>query len=149
MYYWRATRMEDLIELADTMDITDKQEMMDAGFSDPFVALLSSFNNSQQVYTVLRDQEVVCVFGVSRIGHFGCIWMLSTGMRSHKFQMMKWTEMFLEKLGEGCKYIGNRIPTYQRDHIKWLQRLGFQFNYEPEVVNGVEWYTFQRSVTNV
>ena len=151
MYIWRESRVRDVIELAKTMDDMDRRELADSGYSSPYAGLLASFNMSHQCYTVLTDKlEVVCIFGVVRNGGWGTIWMLSSGMSKHKFQMMKWTPMFLRKMSKGLKQIGNRIPTYQESHIKWLERLEFDFQIHPiEDENGVEWYYFHKEVEDV
>lgn len=125
MYKARPMTHDDAVLLADTMCPEDRLEMLACGYSSPYVPLLRSLCNSHRAYTIMRGGLLVCCFGVVRCGSHGIIWLLSSGMRPHAIQLHKWMPKFLRKLGKNCRTIGNYVPTFQRDHIRWLKRYGF------------------------
>lgn len=136
--------IEDVIDLQNRLRKQDKEEVKALISVDDKKALEMCFCESDEVYSAKQDNQVVCMFGISKnsTGN-GVPWLLGSDLVNDipiTFirESRKYVKEFLNKYG----YLENYVDIRNGLSIQWLKWLGFKLE-EPKP-HGIEQRLFSR-----
>ena len=134
------TTEDHIHELSQTMREADKKEIWAARHSMPYDALRRGVAMSDESFTGLWDDKVVCIFGVAQPSPFtdeGIPWLLASDLVddvSHTF--LRVNRVYAKEIKKRYSRLENYVDCRNTGAIKWLQWLGFEFDlprpYGPE-----------------
>lgn len=127
--YFRPSVVEDTTYLAPLLRTEDKDTIKYMTDMTPLEGLEYSYRCSIETNTIVVNNQVVGMFGVAGSYDEGCPWLLMTDFLSKRpginklflVESRKWIE---EKKFE-YKKMFNFVSQEHKDHIKWLDWLGF------------------------
>lgn len=130
----RRATMEDLEYLAPRLREADIQEMKALDGSEPYPALVESFNASVLAKVMVDDEgNPFGIYGVapdvcSDCTDKGVSWMLGTDdLKKHSLWFCKTHLRELEEMHSYFPIFGNYADVRNTVHIRWLQWAGFRF----------------------
>ena len=79
-YSVRKTKEHDCYVLSKVMREADKQEIWSSGRFTPLTGLLEGYNvSTDHCYTLLLEDEIVGIFGVSKVNEdIGVVWLMGS-----------------------------------------------------------------------
>jgi len=129
----RPATMEDLEYLAPRLREADIQEMKALDGSEPYDALVESFNSSAYARVMEHDGKPFGIFGVAPQEGcsdctYGVSWMLGTeDLKRHTLWFCREHERYLNEMHEHFPIYGNYADVRNTVHIRWLKWAGFKF----------------------
>lgn len=133
--------------LAQRLREADKKEIRRSTGAGPYKALRKSIESSEWAYTVFIDSHPEGVFGVTRdgiIGNTGLPWFLmSEEPPKHKREFEDITPVIIQRMMNEFDRLYNYVDVENVVAVKWLDRIGFTVNPEPEPL-GPEGKPFHR-----
>ena len=110
-----------------------QQDAAEVFYSDamqPEEAVYDSWKNSPICRCIEGDDGTPV--GICGVASGGVIWLLATeqllATRSHRLQFIRGAKQWIDGLlDEGLGPLHNRVFAANRDSIRWLKSLGFQF----------------------
>ena len=134
-------------ELAETMQIEDKQSVWALAHFSPEQGLKHSLTNSIESYTWLADNKVGAIYGITSgtlLDSYVCPWFLGSDL------VKKYPRIFLT----GCKewvedtvnkydWLQNYVDARHKRSIKWLKWMGFKIH--PEQPLGLDGLLFHKN----
>lgn len=136
--------IEDVIDLQNRLRKQDKDEVKALISVYSKKALEMCFRESDEVYSAKQDNNVICMFGISKNSEGnGVPWLLGSDLVSDipiTFirESRKYVREFLNEYG----YLENYVDVRNELSIQWLKWLGFKIE-EPKPY-GVEKRLFSR-----
>ena len=127
-YYYRNSEIEDCHSLAPRMCRQDAYEVLTATGSSPLEALLMSFEISYDCRSIIKNGEVMGMFGCSKMDDIsGIPWLLSNGdFKGFRKKFLKEGKMWVESVQSQHKILFNYVHDQNSGAIKWLKFLGFK-----------------------
>ncbi len=126
---------DHLFWLANNMAQADRDEVEAGSGKGPFRALRDSMERSVVAWTALVNDEPVCMFGVTPmdiLAGVGSPWLLGTDkVRESPVTMIKLNREYIPKMLELFPRLVNFVDLRHVVSIRWLRRLGFEFDPEP------------------
>lgn len=127
----RKTRPEDIAQVARKIRKEDLREIISAHGVSALEALKQSAARSQYVFTAMRGNVPVCIFGLapeSFLGGRALLWLLgatdiATCKTAYYKTCKKWVALFLKKY----PVLYNAVDYRYLAAIKWLRKLGAEF----------------------
>ncbi len=136
--------------IARNMSDADRAEVAASVGISPREALVQSLEASVLAWTgMVGDSRPVCMYGVSPIdilGGVGSPWLLGTGdLPRHAKTFLKFNREYIPKMLEVFPVLVNWVDARHVAAIRWLNRLGFQFDVEPVAYGpwGMPFYRFE------
>lgn len=121
---------EHALELAQNIREEDRREVWASHKMEPLPALEKSLIRSNERWTALIDDRVMCIYGVAPkhlLSLDGMVWMLATDM------LPKYSRLFLpgsrkwvSNLQGKYDYLFNYVDARNRVALRWLKWLGFK-----------------------
>lgn len=139
------TTYEDCLDLALTMRESDKEEVYATAHYTPKQALLFGLTNSLVTYTVKVNDELVMIFGVSKLPfvYGACPWMLAAdNIEKYGVVFYRNTKKHMDAMLIQYGYLENYVDARNEKSIKWLSWLGFTI--EPPEPYGLDGKMFHR-----
>ena len=134
----------DVGELAETMRLCDRAEVLHSSLSSPLQALLGGYLASRQCFAIEWQGRVVALFGVVGIkGSSGCPWMLGTDDLRRCWSLLRECRERIDGYLEEYHFLTNAVWAKNTVHIKWIKWLGFTFE-GSDVRNGQTFLHFHR-----
>lgn len=127
MAYYRPAVMEDCLELAPRMRQQDMEEVRASHGHTPVEALLNSYYYSDEVYSIIKDGEVIGMFGIAPLAYrLGCPWLLASDelpLIAREFIPIskEWINSLQSKYDVLTNYVHSKNTVSKR----WLKWLGF------------------------
>lgn len=118
----------DVAELMDTMREWDRLEIA-AGGGDVVSSLTHGYHFSKELWTA-RDTKgrLICIYGVAPVGSVGVVWMLGTDrVEKNAMFVHREAKKFIAHCLEEYSSLQNRVWIENQPSIRWLERLGAQF----------------------
>lgn len=123
---------EHIDAIAPLMRKADADECYATSFRNPREALEFSLAASTLAWTVLKDGEPVCMFGVGAQSLFdftGHPWMLGTdAVDSFGREFLRQNKEYVVRMMEAHPFLVNYVDCRNKKSIKWLKWLGFIFD---------------------
>ena len=128
-YYYRNSELEDCHFLAPRMCRQDAYEVLTATGTSPLEALLMSFETSYDCKTIVRDKQVMGMFGCSRMDDIsGIPWLLSDGnFTGFRKKFLREGKSWVDGIQNQHQILFNYVHDQNFNAIKWLKFLGFRF----------------------
>jgi|TARA_R110000751_G_scaffold212631_2_gene316188 hypothetical protein len=126
------TTEEHILELSQTMRVADVEEIWAARHSKPYDALKRGVSMSNEAFTGLWDDKVVCIFGVAQHTPFtdeGVPWLLASDLvekTSHTF--LRVNRIYTKEIKKRYSRLENYVDCRNTESIKWLKWLGFKLD---------------------
>jgi len=126
---YRETVLSDLADLAPRLREMDKLEVTaSTGSADILGILEEGFEVSAECYTIIKDGEILGVFGVREYQGNGIPWMLAAeGVEKFAKTFIKCNRLMLRDWLKTYPILHNFVDCRNEVAIKWLQFLGFVF----------------------
>lgn len=127
--YARDAKLEDCIELAPNMCDTDKEEVRIAsGGLSPLAGLQDSFSRSVRAWSIINNDKVVGMFGVSHFEYpIGSAWLLTDGsITSFSKKFLRGCREYIREMHRYYPALMNYIDERNLKTRKWLKVLGFK-----------------------
>ncbi len=134
--------------IAEHMSEADRNEVAAAVGIPPSDALYDSWVASVVCWTGMVDERPVCMFGVSAVdilGGVGAPWLLGTDdLPRHAKTFLRLNREYIPKMLDVFPALINWVDVRHVVAIRWLRRLGFEFDAQPVVYGpwGMEFYRF-------
>lgn len=95
----------------------------------PLDALELSYGNCYYSITILRDDQVVLILGVSgELGGEGVPWMLASPLLTKiRKQFIREGRVLMDAISSDFPLLHNVAWSKNKEHLRWLDWLGFQF----------------------
>ena len=129
----------------------DAREAEARGLVTAGVALLSSFNNSISVYSVVVEDEAVMMFGAieresaSPTNGAAVVWLVcADDWRKAKRFWLRELKRYVALGLRRYEVIYNRVLAEKTDTIRWLRWAGFDISPVERDAQGVEFHTFTK-----
>ena len=129
-YYIRSSKRNDCYELSKTLRKQDVQEVFASFGQNPAQALIRAYLTSHlHCYTIILDDEVVGMFGISKIRDgVGSPWLLgSDKLTDYKFEFHKHAKEHIDTFMDEYDVLFNYVDKRNTQAIKWIKSLGFTF----------------------
>lgn len=130
----RPATMEDLEYMAPRLREADVREMKALDGSEPYPALVESFNASVLANVMVDDEgKPFAVYGVAPADWcsdctVGVSWMLGTeDLKKHSMWFLRNFHWMLDEMHEHFPTFGNFADVRNTVHIRWLKWAGFEF----------------------
>lgn len=111
----------------------DAVEIMAAGGYSPIEAIVESWANSKETWTVRFDGEPACVYGVAvhpagtELAPVGVAWLLTTPVVDrHPVTFFRYSKMITKDLAKRYGILMNYVDARYARSLEWARRLGFQ-----------------------
>ena len=128
---YRPTQRDDIAALAPRLREQDRMELLAATGRDAATALTHSFDNSKRCWSMLRNGEVIAMFGVGHMRNRpqdGRIWMLGSDELFRQGRALLCDgPIWVREMMRGHTALGNFVDARDKSYIRWLKRLGFRF----------------------
>ena len=107
----------------------DKDEIWHLARVTPKDALMLGYKTCKFNRSVLLDGRVVFIYGVGDGGDgVGVPWMLASPLLTEvRKQFLRESKQALEEMFQGYRELRNVAWSKNREHIRWLKWLGFEF----------------------
>lgn len=135
-----------------TMRQEDKDEIWHLARTSPGDALRAAYLGCDFNRVVLLDGKVVCMFGIGgKKGEVGVPWMLASDLLTKiRKPFLRESKAWLEEMSEGFPFLYNVAWTQNKEHIRWLKWLGFDFGIPKQLGPDGEYYIeFTKVIQNV
>jgi len=126
--------MEDLEYMAPRLREADVVEMKALDGSEPYPALVESFNASVFANVMIDDEgKPFCIYGLAPHPEcsdctVGISWMLGTeDLAKHSLWFLRNSRRLIEEAHQYFPIFGNFADERNTVHIKWLKWAGFTF----------------------
>jgi hypothetical protein len=143
------TEQEHIDYLIDHLRLVDIEEIKDMwGVDDDRIVevVQTSFLISKKCWTLLKNNEVVCCWGVTTNtfdDRNGIVWLLGTyEMANIKMKFVRESKKYIQKMMENYELLENYVSVKNELSIKWLKWCGFKL--EEPVPIGVNDNLFRR-----
>ncbi len=140
-------RLEHVAPIAENMRREDVEEVLAATGRDPLSALQGSFDASVLCWTGTVDGAPACMFGVAPIdilGGVGAPWLLGTDLvPANTAPFLRRNKAYVARMLALFPCLFNYVDARNRQSIRWLKWLGFDFDAAP-VPYGIEKLPFFR-----
>lgn len=125
----RPATLLDAITVSNNLRLADQRELqalngVDADFQ---LLLARSWKASSQVWTIVRDNVPIGIFGVAPVhGTWGAPWMLATDeLPRIAKSFLKHCPMYVEIMLDEYPNLINYAHKHNKVHLAWLKHLGF------------------------
>ena len=107
----------------------DRDEIWHLARVTPLQALMASLSHCSYSRAVLLDGRVVAIFGVGgEKGKVGVPWMLASPLLVKiRKAFLRESQAFLEEMSKDFIVLQNVAWIKNKEHIRWLKWLGFEF----------------------
>ena len=127
---WAAPDELRVAHIATHLRQQDAAEVFYSDAMQPEEAVYDSWKNSPICRCIEGDDGTPV--GICGLASGGVIWLLGTeqllATRSHRLQFLRGAKQWIDGLlDEGLGPLHNRVFAANRDSIRWLKSLGFQF----------------------
>ena len=127
---WAAPDEWRVAHIATHLRQQDAAEVFYSDAMQPEEAVYDSWKNSSICRCIEGDDGTPV--GICGLASGGVIWLLGTeqllATRSHRLQFLRGAKQWIDGLlEEGLGPLHNRVFAANRDSIRWLKSLGFQF----------------------
>jgi hypothetical protein len=143
----RAPKLQDCIELSNSMREEDKREIWHYSRVSPLVCLIDGLTYGEKCWTVEYNGSVIAMFGVTRQDEItGIPWMLaSEDLKKIKKSFLRECHQYVERMFDGFQVLKNCAWSQNTIHIQWLKWLGFRFfPAQPKGYDGELFYEFYK-----
>lgn len=110
--------------VAKNMRAADRQEILDSTGQDPYSALMRSYENSDDCWTGLLDNEPFVCFGAIRLrllGNTGSVWLLGTPiMEKATIAIGRKSRYYIQRMLQRFSMLENYVSCENTVSIKWL-----------------------------
>ena len=130
----RPATHDDAAELAVTIRESDRLEVEATSGRGPLAVLLDGLELSSQAWTVLAENQVMCMWGVvdrpSMLGErIGAAWMLTAQcIEQYPKEFYRACKLVLPELLDDYDVLINWIDCRHEKALRWATRLGFQLD---------------------
>lgn len=142
----RKAEFADIAPIAIRMRYADKKEIWDSHRLNPYQALLRGVKSLGNCWTILGDDMPEGMMGISRISllsNKGIIWLLGTDVLTQDRRLfVKVSKKVFDGMLDGFDYVENHVSTENEISLRWLERLGFNIEKEPVMINDVPFKKF-------
>lgn len=148
----RQAKLEDCIQLSETMREEDKREIWHISRSSPLLSLVKGLAYSSKCWTVEWNGTVVAMFGVAPESELvGIPWMLaSDDLKKIKKSFLRECHQYVERMFDDYQVLTNCAWSQNHIHVQWLKWLGFKFfPAQPKGYDGELFYDFYKVSENV
>ena len=137
----------DVLYLSDNLREADRLEV-EAGGRTPFEALNNGYERSEFLRTITYNGKPCGMVGIGfydlpDLADMGCVWMLGTDdLTANPRRFLEACRAYLPDLFIKpvlCNYVWAQNDV----HIRYLEWMGAEFDLEPEIINGQEYYYFE------
>lgn len=141
---YRPITKEDILYISSKqfeMRHLDKVEAVAMLNTDPTTALLTTIMHSQHAWAMHPPEEE------SPVGFFGLlsggvIWMVASDrIKSYRKKFVKLSREVIDAFRETQSVLWNFVGEHNRESIRWLSHLGFQFE-DRAIIGGVPFRKF-------
>lgn len=120
------TKAEDIINLIGNLRQVDLKECLDLGSTDT-VSLIDGFLFSDECYSAFINNHIMGVFGINKRNQ--SIWFLGNNLYSLvPKEWMKAGKYYINHFLESTPILTNKISVNNKEHIKWLRKMGAIFS---------------------
>lgn len=141
--YVRQSTLEDVFKLAPVMRQADKEEIWASHHICPFCALVYGFYTSEPCFSLMLDNEPVAMFGASKAGDYGAVWLLgSDKIRKIGKFFVQHSVIYIELMLQKYNRLANLVDARNKQSLKWLQMCGAMI--DEAKPHGVEQRLFHR-----
>ena len=129
-YTIRKSQRQDCYTLSKSIRSADVQEIFASSGKNPIQVLLRAYLCSYNYcYTILLDNKIVGMFGVSKLRDaIGSPWLLGSNLLTkYPYSFQKKSKEYLENFMTDFKILFNYIDKRNTISIRWLKMLGFKF----------------------
>lgn len=149
MAFYRASTVDDCEQLAPRMREADAREVKASGGYTPLGALLMSFAYSEETNSIIHNDKVIGMFGVSECDEsgWGVPWLLgSDEIVDIGFQFLRESKHWIKGVQDQYPLLYNYVAAENTAAVTWLRFLGFKFIREIENFEdgGLTFYEFVR-----
>lgn len=126
----RESCMEDIYSLQHCLKISDIDEVWASHHKTPYEALCEGFLNSDQCFSVVKEDKTLAMFGCCRAeDDKSTIWFLSGDeiFKIKRFAFIKHSAGFIGFMfhrDQSIKVLYNFVDVRNKISIRWLQRIG-------------------------
>lgn len=142
----RKSELSDIVPIALRMRNADKKEIWDSHRFKPYQALLRGMKNLGSCWTILGDDMPEGMMGVSKgslLSNRGIIWLLGTDVLTKDRRLfVKVSKKVFDGMLDGFDYVENYVSTENEISLRWIERLGFNVEEEPIMVNDIPFKKF-------
>lgn len=130
---------------------SDRQEVLASCGRDIEDVLIESLYMTGRHYVGIKDERLVCVFGVAEQGDVGVPYMLGTEeIYNNKKTFLYYSKKFIELISSEYKYLVNYVDARNVKAIEWLRWLGFTIHEKkPYGIMGFDFHKFDMRCDNV
>lgn len=130
--YIRNSVVEDVFDLAPKVCEKDQEEIWRSHKSTPIKSLTAGFYASEDVLTIIHQEEIKGMFGVNRStldDRIGIPWMLTDGnFKGFELKFLREGRRWVDSLlTSDWDLLFNYVDIYNSNAIKWLKFLKFSF----------------------
>jgi len=152
----REGTVHDAKKLASNLREADRREIEYKSGLSPAIVLTAPFarRTPRKVFSIVRDAQVLGMFGVSMIGlhpqhgPVGTPWLVGTDELTERYarRFIREAPLWLEEISRGYGLLENYAYAGNRLHIRWLKKLGFELveRIEQFGIAGKPFYRFRR-----
>jgi len=150
MIHVRPAYPADADALAPRLRPADLRELDAALALPPATVLQHGVRASNPCQAIVHHESVLGLFGVvpsARNPEVGAVWLLgSEEFASRPLFIARWSKVWIAKLHERYRVLGNYVDARNEVHIRWLRWCGFAFvrKIERFGVQGIPFYEVRR-----
>ena len=124
----RLTSSEDCKELATTIRLADRREIVSLTGKDVKTGLKLALGASDECWTVLLEDEPIAMFGYAEVGQSSAnIWLLgSDKIKTIKWQFLRESRKWLKKIVGDFDRVWAIADVRNKAHKDWYEWLGFK-----------------------
>ena len=134
----------DIVTVAGAMRQADQWEIWHGSRRGAYAALERSVGASFICRTIERGGIPVAIFGLVKLEHGACPWMLGTDDLGKCLSLLRECREVVDDWTRSYGYLTNSVWAGNTTHIRWLKWLGFTFD-GSDLRNGETFLHFHRS----
>jgi len=128
MAHYRPSVREDCELLAPFLREQDKHEIAASHGLEPLAALQLSFMVCEECNSIIHDDSVIGMFGVSDGGEYGVPWLLgSDRLLEIKKEFIPQADAWVKEVNQRYPLLLNYVHAGNTVSKRWLKSLGFVF----------------------
>lgn len=132
MAHYRPAKLSDCMELAPIVRKIEQRELAVSGCSSMLTGLIASLEASHEAHTIIIDDKVAGMFGVSEYDGMGVPWLLTSDeITKIPIKFLRESRKWVRSLD--YKLLVNYVLKDNQIAINWLKFLGFKFLREIEL----------------
>lgn len=132
----RPSTLQDMQWIAPRLRKADRQEILASSGQGPLDNLLRALYTGKLVFTAIQDGLPAAVFGTTDLipvedELVAWVWMVGTDQLTVKPKnLLRTAKQWLPTLSLGAAACMNFVDSRNKQHINWLEHMGFEINKE-------------------